>query len=429
MVKDLLNFLKDSPTAFQATANLAKEFEAHDFTLLKENEAWKLEKGKDYYLSRNGSSLLAFRIGKKVKDITSFLITASHSDCPSFKLKPNAIISDANGVRLNVEVYGGPLYYPWLDRPLSLAGRLLVKEEKGVKSLPFDLKKDFCLIPSLAIHRNRGVNSELKLNAQIDMLPLCGLDKDFDFKAYLAKEAKIKKENLLGYDLYLYNREEPRIWGANDEFIAAQHIDNLESAYTSLKAFLNKKNEHNIMVYACFDNEEVGSLTRQGAASDFLKVNLQRIAKALDIDYLASLGNSMLLSIDNAHAINANHPEKEDKTNGCHMNAGVVIKYNANQSYTSDGLSSAIFADILDAKKIPYQYFSNRSDERGGSTLGNLCNGQVSFLALDIGLAQLAMHSCYESAGVADIKYMTEAVKAFYQINLRLVEDGSYNIK
>jgi len=424
-MEKLLSFLKDSPSAFQAITNLKNNFIKKGFIELNENEDYQLEKNKKYFITRNHSSIMAFKVGKNIKKDSPLMIAASHSDCPMLKLKPNSLIKDKAGVRLNVEVYGGALLYPWLDRPLSLAGRLIIKDKQEIKSVPFDLKKPFCLIPSLAIHRNREANKNLSMNPQIDLLPVISQDNDFDLKKYLAKEAGIKEKDLLGYDLYLYVKEDPTVFGADNEFFAAQHIDNLESAFLSYEAFVESKNDDSVMVYVCFDNEEVGSLTRQGAQSDFMHTNIRRVMKALQMSE-ACLASSMMLSIDNAQGVNNNHPEKEDVTNACYLNGGVVIKFNANQSYTSDALSSSIFTSLLDKEKIPYQYFSNRSDERGGSTLGNLSNSQISLLSVDIGLAQWAMHSCYESAGVKDIDYMRRAVKAYYSHCLCNKGDGIY---
>lgn len=425
--QELLHFLYKSPTSFQAVANMRALLCENGFTELKENEDFSLTKGGKYFISRNGTSILGFKVGKRLKD-PSFMIAASHSDCPSFKLKPNAILPEAHYTKLNTEVYGGPLMFPWFDRPLSLAGRLVLKDKKTIQSLPFMLEKDFCLIPSLAIHMNREANTGFALNPQVHLLPICSSDDKFDLYSYLEEEAGLKKGSLLSYDLYLYVRQEPQVWGAHEEYFSAQHIDNLECAYTSLLGFLEAEQEDSIQVYACFDNEEVGSLTRQGAASDFLVRNLHRVALALKQDPYRILGNSMLLSCDNAHASHPHHPEKDDPSNHCYMNEGIVIKFNANQSYTSDGLSTGIFVDILKKAQIPYQFYTNRSDIRGGSTLGNLSNGQVSLLSLDIGLAQLGMHSCYETAGCRDAQYMQQAVKAFLSAHLHLQTDGTFTI-
>ena len=413
MLDRLLKDIYKSPTAFQAIDTMSEELEEAGFIRLNENTSYEnLEAGKNYYVTRNGSSILAFKLGKNMTN-PRFKIVSSHSDCPSFKLKPNALIKDGKNVKLNTEVYGGAIYSCWLDRPLSLAGRLIAKKDGEFVVKSFDLKEPFCLIPNLAIHMNRDINNGYKYNPQVDLLPLVNSDQDFDLNKFLAKRANV--DEILNFDLYLYPFMEGTKWG---DYFSSFHIDNLECGYTSLYAFLAGKDEENINVYCCFDNEEVGSLTKQGAHSDFMSNNLRRIAKALDIDYEAIVARSMMVSADNAHAKHPNVPSKADPTNAPVMNGGIVIKYNANQSYTSDAYSSAIFTEVLKGAKVPFQYFTNRSDARGGSTLGNISNAQVSLTCVDIGLAQLAMHSCYETAGAKDVNYMILGLKAFYDNNL-----------
>lgn len=425
-MKEIMNFIDESVTAFNAIDNLKKELLKNKYEELDEKKEYKILKGHKYFITRNGTSVIAFNVGKKLIN-PSLQIAASHTDCPTFKIKPEAFIFDKNYLKLNTEVYGGAIYYPWLDRALGIAGRVIVRNKEGLKTITYKSSEPFCVIPSVAIHQNRDVNKGIELNPQIDMLPLVSLE-DGDLKAFLAKEIKTKKEDIKGFDLYLYPMDKAFNWGLKKEFITSFHIDNLECAYTTFKAFLNTFNDNNINVYCSFDNEEVGSLTRQGADSNFLEVTLQRLSKALKLDYYALVSNGMLLSCDNGHALHPNHPEKSDPVNRPLMNKGVVIKYNANQSYTSDGLTSAIFTNLLDSKKIPYQYFANRSDSKGGSTLGNLSNSHVSILSIDIGLAQLAMHSPMETAGVKDIKYMIDACKEFYNAHLS-VKGDTYILK
>ena len=414
-MKDLIKFLNNSPTAFEAVENITGILKENDYKELKEEAPFRIAKGGRYYVTRNGSSVIAFNVGSRLDD-PSLQITASHGDCPTFKIKPESVIFDNGYLKLNTEVYGGALFYPWLDRPLSIAGRLIVKDKRGrIKVRNFVHGKPFCLIPSEAIHFNRKANDELKLNAQIDLLPICALKKK-DLKEYL-KEAT--GENVLSYDLYLYPLQSAYVWGMEDEFISSFHLDDLECAYTCLKGFVNVFNDENINVYCCFDNEETGSLTRQGAASDFLQNVLKRVCEALGLDYYLLTARGMLLSCDNAQGLHPNHPEKYDMLNRPLLNGGIVIKSNANQSYTSDALSSAIFKDLLDRNKIPNQYFTNRSDVRGGSTLGNISNSHVSLLSVDIGMPQLAMHSILETAGTRDAEYMIKGIKAFYKAHLQ----------
>lgn len=412
-MKSLADFLNNSPTSFEAIETIETELNEEGYIKLEEKNPYTIEKGGKYYVTRNGSSIIAFNIGKTIKDY-SLKICASHSDCPSFKIKPESFIYENGYLKLNTEVYGGAIYYPWLDRPLSFAGRVIIKEDSLIKTINYDYKDVFCIIPSVAIHMNRDVNSKLELNPQVDLLPICSL-KENNFNDFLKN--KIKKE-ILGYDLYLYPYGNAYTWGIENEFISSFHLDNLECAYGSLYGFINNFNDESINMYCCFDNEEVGSLTRQGADSDFLEVTLKRITESLNIDYYILLAKGMMLSCDNAHALHPNHSEKSDPKNRPMINKGIVIKYNANQTYTSDGLSSAIFKDLLEKHNIPYQYFTNRSDMRGGSTLGNLSNGHSSILGVDIGLAQLAMHSPFETAGNKDIDYLIEATKSFYSDNL-----------
>ncbi len=416
MLESLLNYLNASPTAFQAVSNAAKELAEAGYQELDEAEVYHLEKGGKYYITRNGSSIIALNVGKNC-DHGSFKIVASHSDCPGFKLKPNAVIKDGKQVKLNTEVYGGALLNPWFDRPLGLAGRLIVKENGKLKIMPYVLDENFCVIPSLAIHMNRDANNGYKINPQVDCLPLVTANQDFDLKKYLEEKAGVEK--IVNFDLYLYPREKAFVW-ANGEYFSANHIDNLECAYTSLLAFKNNFDDNAINVLTIFDNEEVGSLTRQGANSDFLRLTLERTAKALGLDYPSTIARSMMVSADNAHAVHPNHNDKADQTNRPYMNQGIVIKYNANQSYTSDAVSASVFADILESVEVPYQYFTNRSDMRGGSTLGNISNAQVSIVSVDIGLAQLAMHSCIETAGTKDAESMVKGLSAFYKNELVL---------
>ena len=278
-MKDLIRFLNESPTAFEAVENMISLLEEKGYEGLKEEETFKIKKGDKYYVTRNGSSLIAFNIGKKLND-PSLQITASHGDCPTFKIKPESVIFDGTYLKLDTEVYGGALFYPWLDRPLSIAGRIIVKDKKGdIKAKNFVLGKPFCLIPSEAIHLNRKANEELKLNPQIDLLPICSLKKG-DLKEYLKQETG---EDILTYDLYLYPLQSAYVWGMEDEFISSFHLDDLECAYTCLKGFVNTFNDDNVNVYCCFDNEEVGSLTRQGAASNFLENTLKRVCKGLEL--------------------------------------------------------------------------------------------------------------------------------------------------
>ena len=412
-MEDFIAFLNDSHSSYNAVASIKKRLDSLNYVELKESEAFDIKRGNKYYVTRNDSSLIAFNVGNKLEDV-SLHITSSHSDCPSFVLKPNATKYENGYLKLNLEVYGGGIFYSWLDRPLSIAGRIIYRENDKVYSDVFDLKKPFCLIPSLAIHLNRELNTNLSLNPQVDLMPIVSLEKG-DIKEYLSKETG---KEILTYDLFLYPLEKPFVWGLNKEFISGQHLDDLQCAYTCLLGFEDNFNDDNINIYCCFDNEEIGSLTRQGADSDFLTCILKRICTSLNIDYYRLLARGFMLSCDNAHALHPNHGEKYDDTNRTFINKGLVLKHES-RSYTSDGLSMGIFKDLLDKNNIPYQYFANRSDNRGGSTLGNISNSHSSLLSLDIGLPQLAMHSAIETAGVKDNDYMIKAIKAFYKAHLK----------
>lgn len=428
----LINFIKDSPTQFQAIESIAEILKENDFKYLKESSTWKLTKGK-YYTIRNNSSIIAFEIPKKLNDY-HFQLCASHADSPTFKVKCESELAGPNEyLRLNVEKYGGAIYYTWLDRPLSLAGRILVKEKTKTVSKNIYIDKDLLIIPSLPIHFNREVNKGVNFNEQIDLCPLFsnGELKKGDFLKMLAKEAKVKVQDIVSYDLFLVNRQVGKSWGYKDEFISCPKLDDLQAAYTSLLGFVESKENECIKVYCCFDNEEVGSGTKQGALSTFLKDTINRINAGLnkDVDALhAALAKSFMVSFDNAHALHPNHPEKFDVENRCYMNKGVVIKENASQLYTTDSFSRAIFKDICSLANVPVQNFANKSDERGGSTLGNLSNSQVSLHAVDIGLPQLAMHSSYETAGSKDSEYAYKALKEYYSKNIKIEDSISYEI-
>lgn len=431
-VKELLKFIEKSPSCFHAIETIKEELKDNGFTELIEGQQWKLQQGKKYYVTRNLSSIIAFKVPEK--GYKSFHIVASHSDAPTFKVKENAEIEVNNKyVQLNTEKYGGMLCATWFDRPLSIAGRILVKENNTVKTHLVNIDKDLLIIPNVAIHMNREVNDGYKYNAQVDMLPLYG-DKSAkgSFLGTVAEAAKVKEEDILGTDLFLYSRIPGTVLGANEEFVSSARLDDLECAFTSLKAFLAGNPKESASMYCVFDNEEVGSGTKQGAGSTFLYDTLKRINMAMgktEEEYYTTIASSFMLSADNAHAVHPNHPSKSDPTNQVYMNEGIVIKYNANQKYTTDGVSSAIFKNICDSVNVPYQGFTNRSDMLGGSTLGNISNGHVSLNTIDIGLAQLAMHSTYETAGVKDVEYMLRGIEAFYNSSLEAVKDGQYSVR
>ncbi len=420
MTKQLLTFLDEGKSPYHVIRNLMYEMEQKGFSQLKEQKTWKLEKGKGYFVTRGETSLIAFTVPKV--EPKGYRITASHSDSPTFKLKENPEISvEQQYLKLNTEKYGGSIHASWMDRPLSVAGRLIVREKEGFRSLPVSIEKDLLVIPNVAIHMNRDMNKGMEYNAQVDMLPLYAMGSQTgQFKEQLAKEAGVKPEDILGQDLFLYVRQKAVCLGANEEFIVSPRLDDLQCAFACKTAFLQADLESTeyINVCAVFDNEEVGSTTKQGADSTFLEDVLYRIAKGLSFkreQYLMLLADSFLISADNAHAVHPNHPEKSDATNRPYLNGGIVIKYHGNQKYTTDGLTGAVIKELCQKGGVPFQTYANRSDMPGGSTLGNIAASHVSIPAADIGLAQLAMHSAVETAGRKDTEYAVKVIKLFYE--------------
>ena len=413
----LLEFISKSPTAFQAAEETRKRFLEEGFTELKEEESWNLEKGGKYFVMRNHSAIIGFSI--PVNDCRRYHIIASHSDSPSFKIKENPEMS-ANGayVKLNVERYGGMILSTWFDRPLSVAGRMIVRKNGKILEKLVNIDRDLVMIPSLAIHMNRDINGGYHYNVQKDMLPLySGSGEKGNFMRMMAEEAEVRPEDILGHDLFLYNRMPGTIWGSRNEFVSSPRLDDLQCAFASLEGFLQADKKKNIAVHCVLDNEEVGSTTKQGAASTFLKDVLFRINLALGGDqesYLMALAESFMISADNAHAIHPNYPEKADPVNRPHINAGIAVKYNANQKYCTDGISAAMFKELCKEAGVSCQVYVNRSDVAGGSTLGNISNTQVALNTVDIGLPQLAMHSPYETAGVKDTCDFVKLAGVFY---------------
>ena len=430
-VKGLFEFIEESPSQFHVVANERQRFLDAGFVELSEAKEWKLELGKNYLVTRNGSSILAFRMPKA--EYKSFMIMASHSDSPSFRIKEMPEMKEGHYVKLNTEKYGGMLMAPWFDRPLSIAGRAIVKSKNGIETKLVNLDKDLCMLPSLAIHMNREANDGYKYNAQKDMLPLVSMDEDFNLKKLVAESLSVKEDEILGSDLFLYNREPGKVWGAKDEFISIRRLDDLQCSYSSMMGLLDAKNsESAVQIHVTFDNEEVGSGTKQGADSTFLYDALVRINEAMggnNSTLLTAIANSFMVSADNAHALHPNYPEKSDPTNKVFMNEGVVIKFNANQKYMTDGLAFGIFTELCNKAKVPYQTFVNRSDVAGGSTLGNISNAHVSINGVDIGLAQLAMHSCYETAGVKDTEYLLKIATIFYESVIENISGCDYNLR
>lgn len=424
--KQLLEYIKNSPSPFHAVENARQMLETAGFTELLESKEWELEPSGSYYVVRNGSSLIAFKL---IEDENGgFMIGAAHSDSPTFRVKARAEM-DVQGhyTRLNVEPYGGGIYASWLDRPLSVAGRAVVRSEGCLESRLVNVDKDLLLIPNVAIHLNRKVNDGLTLNAQTDLLPVLGSEKAMGtFGKEVAEAAGAAPEDLLGLDLFLYCRTPGALWGADEEYVSSPRLDDLQCAWSLLKGFLEAEAQKAIPVYALFDNEEVGSLTKQGADSTFLEDVLRRISGH---GYRRRIASSFLMSADNAHAVHPAHPELSDSLNRVYINEGIVIKYNGNQKYTTDAISEAVVRTLCERAGVSCQTYTNRSDMAGGSTLGNISNGHVSVNAADIGLAQWAMHSCYETAGVKDTEMMIRLMKEFYSSAVEEVESGIYRVE
>ena len=402
----LFDFIKSSTSPYHTVKAVAEMLEAAGFIRIYEGDGTPITEGAGYYVIRDGSSIVAFR-----KRAGGYMITATHSDSPSFKAK--SITSSGAYFRLNTERYGGMILYSWLDRPLSLAGRVVLRTEQGVRETTVDLDSDLFTIPSIAIHMNREVNDGYKLNPASDMLPIA--PSGASLTELLAEKLAADPDSIISHDLYLYVREEGRTVG--DEYILAPRLDDLQCVYASVSAFLAAEEGDSTPVLAIFDNEEVGSSTKQGAASDFLSATLRRISDGEE-DYRRRLASSFMVSADNAHAIHPAHPELSDKENAPVLNGGIVIKHNAAQSYATDSLSEAIFSEICRRAGAKLQSFYNRPDLRGGSTLGSISDTVVAMPTVDIGLAQLAMHSAVETAGAADTDTMITALTAFYSASL-----------
>ena len=414
--ENLLSFIKDSPSCFHAVENISKKLSESGYTELSEGEAWSIERGGKYFVTRNGSSIIALSIPKTVSSV-KFMICASHSDSPTFKIKDTPEL-DGLYTRINTERYGGMILDSWFDRPLSVAGRIMVRTDNGVEMRLVNVDRDLLLIPHIAIHMDNPNNGKA-YNPASDMVPLYGnATVKGSFMRCIAESAGVDTDGIISHELFLYNRQPSSVWGAANEYISSAKLDDLECAYASMCALLEADEGGAIRVMLVADNEEVGSGTKQGAASTFLRDTLSRICDALGGDLRIAAADSMLLSADNAHAVHPNNPSLADPTHRPEMNKGVVIKYNASQLYTTDAVSAAVFREICARADVPTQVFANRSDMRGGSTLGNISNSQVSLSAVDIGLAQLAMHSSYETAGADDIAHMIAAMKKFFETEL-----------
>lgn len=421
----LLDFIERSPVSFAAIQTAEQMLDDVGFVRLSFQAPWNLEPGKKYYVTRNGSSLIAFVVPEAPQN--GFMIAASHSDSPCFKLKTDSeVVMFDRYIKLNTEGYGGMIVSSWFDRPLSLAGRAIVKNGSAFETRVVTFDRDLCLIPNVCIHFNREINNGYKYNKAVDSLPLlCNSKEKGTVQKLVAERLGVEPEAIVSMDLFVITRTRGSVFGADDAFFCAPRIDDLQCAYTTLAALLEMDAPKAIPVYALFDNEEVGSETKQGAASMLLYDVLTRVAAHYGHTLSEMLPASLMLSCDNGHALHPNHPELSDPKNAPHLNGGVVIKHNANQRYATDALSEALFAEICKRADVPVQHFANRSDVAGGGTLGSISNTRVSLKTVDIGLAQLAMHSAVETGGVKDTDYMIRAAKAFYESALRVTDEGA----
>ena len=430
---DFLEFIKNSPTSFHAVSEVKGMLLKNGFVEINEKKPFDIKKGGKYFITRNLNSVIAFTLSNKL-DNYSFNITAAHTDSPTFKLKPNFSIDIDRYNMLNTEVYGGLILNTFLDRPLNIAGRVMVKNGNGIEAKLINFNKFMCMIPNLSIHFNREINNGFKLNPQVECLPIMA-EKKNERSLYdaISEKLNVKKEDIISHDLFLAILDRGMIGGLNDEFIMAPQIDNLECAYALTQAIISGKCADNtINVVALFDSEEVGSSSKSGADSKLLEDTLYRISMTLgktNEEHIISLNNSFMISADNAHAYHPSYPAKYDQTNRVYMNEGVVIKSAANQSYTTDGYSESIFKMLCNMANAKYQIMTNRSDIRGGSTLGNISLSHLSIPSVDIGLPQLAMHSAMETCGRYDLDELIKVIEKYYSSHIDFKDETNLEIR
>ncbi len=427
IIKELLEFIKSATSPYHVVEEGVKNLQEYGFREIKMGEPWNLRTGEAYYIKPYGTALFAFTIGTDWNKGQNLRIAAAHTDHPGFRLKPNAEMVSGEYCKLNTEVYGGPILNTWLDRPLSMAGRVALKSKE-----PFhpdmrliDFKKPVLTIPNLAIHINRDVNKGVELNKQTDTIPVIAmlkdsLNKEQFFIRYLAKQLKAEPDDILDYDLYIYNAEEGCVIGMEEDFISSPRLDNLTSVWTLLKGIREGRRREGINLIALYDNEEIGSRSKQGADSALLNMILEKIYAGLGIDGRESLYEAMaegiLLSVDVAHGVHPNRPEKYDPVNHVTLNGGVVFKIDSNQKYTFDTEAVAIIQQICELYGISYQKFVNRSDMPGGMTLGPIISSWLPMKAVDLGVPLLGMHSARELTGAKDQEKMERLIKGFFKL-------------
>lgn len=424
--RELIDFCYSSPTAFHAVSNIEERLQEKKFIKLDESKAWKLKTGGKYYVVKNDSAVVAFVVGSKSPVDTGFKIVGAHTDSPGFKIKPSPeMLAEKNYLRINTEVYGGPTIATWFDRPLAIAGRIALKSRSQMKpEIRFvNINRPICIIPNIAPHMTPDLNTGFTYNKQTETLPILGmLNQKLSEKNYLhdliAAELDVKTDEIIDYDLYLYEYEKGCLTGLNEELVSSARIDDLQSIHAGLSAMLSTPKPKSTIVLACFDNEEVGSSTQQGADSQMLATILERIVIGMKGDreaWLRSLASSFIVSADGAHAVHPNFAGKADPTSRPVINGGLVIKMSANRSYTSDALSAACFAQLCQKTGVKVQRFVNRSDMRGGSTIGPISSTHVSINSVDVGAPMLAMHAIRELCGVEDHFMMKQVLEEFYK--------------
>ncbi|MBU3154284.1 M18 family aminopeptidase [Clostridium estertheticum] len=425
--QNLIDYIYDSPTAYHAVAKAKENLSKAGFVEIKEEDKWELKKGGKYFVTKNDSALTAFVVGKGEIEESGFKIIGAHTDSPSFRIKPSPeMVVDNVYVRLNTEVYGGPILNTWMDRPLAIAGRVTLKSDDILhpETRLVNIKRPIMIIPNLAIHMNRNVNTGIELNKQKDLLPLLSmvnenLEKNNYLISAIAKELSVDLKEIIDFDLFLYEYEKGSIIGLNNEFISSSRLDDLAMVHAGISAISTDSSVQATNVIVCFDNEEVGSSTKQGADSNMLVDILERITISLHKnrdDFFRAISKSFIISADNAHAVHPNSPEKNDPTNKPYINKGPVIKISASQSYTTDSNSDAVYELICEKASVPVQKFVNRSDARGGSTIGPISSTHLNIRSVDMGSPTLAMHSIRELGGVLDHFYVTKSFEEFYKI-------------
>lgn len=423
--REVIEFIDESPSTYHVVKNCSDILDENGFERIMPREKWEIKKGGKYFLKKSSSTIIAFTVGEDFDVKNGFKIFGAHTDSPCFRIKPNPEIVTENVVRLNTEVYGGPILSTWFDRPLSIAGRVIVKGEDSFfpRTVKIKIDEPLLTIPNLAIHQNREVNNGVKIDKQNDVLPVISLiNKNFEREGYLERiileKTGIKKEDIIDFDLYLYATEKGCLLGANEEFMSSPKIDNLASVYTGLIGLLEaEENQDRINIFVAFDNEEIGSATKQGADSNYLLNTLERISLALGLSrgyFLQMLESSYILSADAAHAAHPAHLGKTDPTNRGKINEGISIKISAKQKYTSDGYSIAVIKQLIEGTEIQIQPFVNESNELGGSTIGPISSTHLDIDGVDLGVPMLAMHSVRELCGIFDVFYLKELAKEFF---------------